>query len=212
MTSVGVRQSLHNSSNFLLYFFFFFPRFPCEGSVSSDEPRDTQKSWVEEEEEAETNFWMVSSGHRSPDGDFDGLVFGDVAEPLAAGRRVFASAVQQPLDLCRYFKKNKNNHFLKKWTQSRQIISVEGKPTNRKSEYGKVQTCVTHRMFPLTFFLLAIVMRNLYSLSACAPNHGGYAKGRVCAQLKGNPTERNGADDAWRRPGHNNNVWVSCCV
>ena len=57
---------------------------------------------------------MVSSGHRSPDGDFDGLVFGDVAEPLAAGRRVFASAVQQPLDLCRYFIKNKNNHFLKK--------------------------------------------------------------------------------------------------
>ena len=45
-------------------------------------------------------------------------------------------------------------------------------------------------MFPLTFFLLGIVMRNLYSLSACAPNHGGYAKGRVCAQLKGNPTEK----------------------
>ncbi len=55
---------------------------------------------------------MVSSGYRRPDGDFDGLVFGDVAESFAsagaaaaaasaAGWRVFhRSAAQQPLDLC----------------------------------------------------------------------------------------------------------------
>lgn len=55
---------------------------------------------------------MVSSGYRRPDGDFDGLVFGDVAESFASagaaaaaasatGWRVFhRSAAQQPLDLC----------------------------------------------------------------------------------------------------------------
>ena len=48
-----------------------------------------------------THFWVVPSWHRRPDGDFDGLVFGDVAEALAAprlGRRV--PSVHHPIDLC----------------------------------------------------------------------------------------------------------------
>lgn len=31
-----------------------------------------------------TDFGVVSSGHGRPDGHFDGLVFGDVAEPFVA--------------------------------------------------------------------------------------------------------------------------------
>jgi hypothetical protein len=35
---------------------------------------------------------MISSGNRRPDGDFDGLVFGDVAESLASAGAAAASA------------------------------------------------------------------------------------------------------------------------
>lgn len=37
-------------------------------------------------------FWMVSSGDRRPDGDFDGLVFGDVAESFASAGAAAAAA------------------------------------------------------------------------------------------------------------------------
>lgn len=37
-------------------------------------------------------FWMVSSGYRRPDGDFDGLVFGDVAESFASAGAAAAAA------------------------------------------------------------------------------------------------------------------------
>lgn len=72
---------------------------------------------------------MISSRHRSPDGHFDGLVFGDVAKSFASSgsaaaasvhRRLFnTSAVQQPLNLCnpKWKKKEVIDARNKEWTR-----------------------------------------------------------------------------------------------